>query len=319
MLRAMRATLIALLFFALPAQAADFNGRWEANLHRGTSELQLNFFNERGGMQGFGAPISALTGITAAQIASSTPVHVTFQLPAAAGTFEFRGTFVDSKGSGDYRFVPNARYRDDMRALGYTDLEERTLFLHAMSRLTPEWIRELQAMGYAPAKKELDTIAIFEITPAYVREMNAAGFRDLSIRDLQQLRIGDIDAIRLREYKELGLTNLTAQSVAKLGIHDVTPAFVRELRAAGYADLTPAQLVKLSIGDITADDIRAYRELGYENIPFAELAQLGIHEVTPEYIRALAKLGYTDIPVRTLIKMKIHDLTPEFIESMRKK
>ena len=312
--------IVASLFLSLAIQmqaAAPRSGMWSAT-QRGR-DLHLNLYEggRRGGQHGFSVPIALLTGLDEQQIASPALTNVAFSLRRAAGTIEFTGSFEASKGSGHYTFTPSETFVREMRELGYTDFSDSTLFLYTTTGFTPAWIRELHSMGYRPARKDLDEIAIFRVTPDFVREMASAGFPKLSFHDLVQLRIGNVDADRVREYKALGFTSLSASSVANLGIMQVTPAYIREMADAGYKGLTASQYTNLRIGQISAEDVRAYRSLGYDDIPAGQLGDMGIHGVTPTFIRDLAKAGYRDLSVAKLIEMKIFGVTPQFIESLR--
>jgi hypothetical protein len=213
------AALAVTIVFGIAAEAlavAAISGTWRAAQERG-GEMQLNLFGgERGGQSGFNVRIASLTGIDEAQIASKERRQVVFQLDRPAGTIEFLGSFRESRGSGQYIFAPSDAFVRDMQALGYERFSDGTLFLYTIADFSPASIRELLAMGYAPARKDLDDIAIFKITPAYVRALAQAGYTKLPLRKLVEMKI-----------------------------FGVTPEYIESLRQAGYANIPVQKLLQL--------------------------------------------------------------------------
>jgi L,D-transpeptidase catalytic domain len=296
---------VALLSMPISSVAAGVSGTWSAK-QRPSGEVQFNFYESGSRSQnGFNVPLSELTGIDAQQMNAAQPATVSFALRRPAGTIDMRGVFEQGEGSGFYTFSPNDSFITAMRDLGYRDLDDRRLFLFATTELTPEWVRDIRALGYTPTRDDLEEIAIFKVTPQYVREIRAEGFPSVTIQDLVQLRIGKIDAARIAEYRALGLKDVSADAIGELGIMKVTPDYIREIAAAGYPSLSPSELTELRIGRISAEVIRDYRALGYTNVPASQLGEAGIQHVTPEFIRSLANLGYRNIPLSQLTEMRI--------------
>lgn len=189
--------------------------------------------------------------------------NVSFQLVRDAGTVDCTGTFVNGKGSGTFRFTPNAGYLEAMRIRGFDfsrpskhgDGDDR-LFTAALLNVTTALADDIRTNFPDSDTDDLFKAAIFKVDSRFMAEMKATGFPNLDMQDLVKARIFKIDADYVRQVHEMGFDNKEFESLVKFRIFKVTPEFLSQLRAEGFNNLEPEQVVKFRIFKIDTDFIR---------------------------------------------------------------
>jgi len=237
------------------------------------NRLYLSFERrtERGGRSQMGSnyDYSELQGLTREQAERGGAVR--FSLVREAGTIECEGSFQNGKGSGTFRFTPNAGFVSAMKARGF-DFEkddgrmfgddrdherENRLFAAATLNVTTALADDLLSADFGKLETEdLFKAAIFKVNSKFMREMKESGFPGLGMEELVKARIFKIDANFVREAARMGFDKEPFESLVKMRIFKVTPAFVAEVRGEGLNDLTVEDLVKMKIFKIDAEYIR---------------------------------------------------------------
>lgn len=251
--------LSAMTAGALPAQ---LEGTWTAG-PRDDGRVQLTV-NVDASNWSSGFARADLRGLTDAQLASPTPVPAAFRIVREAGTFEMEGTFREGRGSGHFRFVPDPAFTRALAALGVqgtsgaTDRERMNL---ALAGTTVAMVGDFMALGFGSlSMRDVFELSIHGITPEYVREMRALGLAETNtVRGITQLKIHRVTREYVRALEALGYRGLDRRQLLQMGIHGVTPAFIRELREAGFGDLAPETLVRMRIHGIDASYVRGNR------------------------------------------------------------
>jgi hypothetical protein len=204
-----RSTIAAVLFLGAAATAgAAIHGAWTASAWEEKSGfLQLNL-SRRHSNWGHTTDTSALSGLSAAHINSTTSSPVSFEMRRDAGIIRFEGMFRNGDGAGPFDFAPNRAYLDTLRSLGVAlesaDDEETSLFRLAMHDVSSAFIREIQALGYRGAAEfrgyrdlPMDNYVRFRIhgvTPELVDALRSLGYDKIAADDLVRMRIHGIDA-----------------------------------------------------------------------------------------------------------------------------
>jgi hypothetical protein len=233
-------------------------------------KLYLSFERrtERGGRSQMGSDYdySELQGLSREQARAGGPVR--FSLAREAGTIECEGSFGGGRGSGAFRFTPNAGFVSSMKARGF-DFEKDTstfnddrdhenrLFAAATLNVTTALADDLLSADFG--KLDVDDLfkaAIFKVDSKFMREMKESGFPNLTFEDLVKARIFKIDAGFVREAARMGFDKEPFESLVKMRIFKVTPEFVAEVKGEGLTDLSVEDLVKMKIFKIDADFIR---------------------------------------------------------------
>ena len=238
-----------------------------------------------------------------------------FRLERDAGTFTFEGTFRAGRGSGDFRFVPDSRYPERVRALGVPlDAGQRNvsrrLYDLALFDVSLDFIRSMQAVGCDEPLDRYVEFRIFAVDPAYVRDMESVGFAHLTGSKLVETKIHGATPDDIREMRAQG-KDLPLDGYIESRIFQITPEFAAEIAKAGYPDLTHERLVEFRIQGVTPAYIADLRELGYTRLPAAKLVEMRIQGVTPEFIRRVEKAGHHHVPADRLIQMRIFHVAPE--------
>jgi hypothetical protein len=150
------------------------------------NRLYLSFERrtERGGRSNMGSnyDYSELQGLTREQAERGGAVR--FSLVREAGTIECEGSFTNGKGSGTFRFTPNAGFVSAMKARGF-DFEkedgrmfgddrdrENRLFAAATLNVTTALADDLLSADFGKLETEdLFKAAIFKVNSKFMREM----------------------------------------------------------------------------------------------------------------------------------------------------
>ncbi|MGD9560700.1 MAG: hypothetical protein AB7F88_01280 [Pyrinomonadaceae bacterium] len=262
----------------------QITGEWSATAKKG-DKIQLNFErkSEHGRNQhGSSFDISELQGLNPADTANG---RVSFRLAREAGTIECEGTFVNGRGSGTFRFVPDMGFVDAIRGRGFDmqtgqwkngsgqDTLEDRLFLAATLNITTALADDLRSANFPNLDfGDLVKASIFKIDGKFMSEMKATGFPNLGMEDLVKARIFKIDSEFVRRTREMGFGTESFENLVKFSIFKVTPEFLSELRTEGLNDLTSEDVVKLRIFKIDAAYVREARA-AEPNITVEQLVQ----------------------------------------------
>jgi hypothetical protein len=248
-------------------------GEWTAEARKDRAEkIQLNFERrtEKGGKNQHGSSYeyADLQGLTRADAENG---RVTFRLVREAGTIECEGTFVNGRGAGTFRFIPNTSFADAMRSRGFDfaaqsgknghhDSMEERLFAATTLGVTVALADDLKSANFPNLDVgDLFKAAIFKIDGKFMAEMKATGFPNLGMEDLVKARIFKIDAEFVRKTREMGFGTNDFENLVKFSIFKVTPEFLNELKAEGLTDLSSEDVVKLRIFKIDAAYVREAR------------------------------------------------------------
>jgi len=250
------------------------NGAWTATVQKEGSRINLSFerHSDKGGRNQTGQTFdfADLQGLSREQAVNGGPVS--FSLVREAGRIDCEGTFQNGKGSGTFRFTPNAAFISAMKSRGFDFSESRNgndedrtedrLFAATALNVTTALADDLASAGFANLKTEdLFKAAIFHVDSKFMREMKASGF-NLSMEDLVKARIFKIDPEFVKQVAQMGFEKEPFESLVKMQIFKVTPEFIAEMRNEGLANLQIEDLVKLRIFKIDADFIRQAKSEG---------------------------------------------------------
>jgi len=87
----------------------------------------------------------------------------------------------------------DAAYVHAMAADGYPELAAEKLTSMKAVGVTPEKVKAVRAMGFSPTEEELIQMSVFKIDAPFVERMKARGFKNLTIRQLVQIKIFKLD------------------------------------------------------------------------------------------------------------------------------
>jgi beta-lactamase regulating signal transducer with metallopeptidase domain len=323
-------------------------GDWRIRARRNDGRLDIKMETFEGDYQlGFTVKMADLVGLT--QNDFTGDYHpVRFEYVLDPGTVVFEGEVGNNRGDGEFQFVPNPEFVEDLKARGIRadKVDAEGLFALAIHDVSIDYIDKMAALGMDNLTlDDLVSLSIHDVSPTYLADFQALGLTDLTVDDLiqfsihdvepdfvkecgelgysgmtpevlVQLSIHDVDIPFIQEMKELGLKDLPFDELVQFSIHDVDPAFVRDCQEIGFRNITPDELVQLSIHDVDISFVEELHELGLDDIDLDELVQFAIHDVDPNFIRACGELGYPDLRADELIQMSIHDIDVRFVEEL---
>ena len=253
--------------FPVEAQSS-FNGTWKASISKENSKLNLQMQRDREqdrkSNMGSDFAFSDLQGLTQEQATNGGPAN--FSLVREAGRIDFEGSFQNGKGSGTFRFTPNAAFISAMKSRGYNfdDTQDSDghhgddrAFAATVLNVTTALADDLNSAGFDKlGVHDLFKAAIFKIDSQFAREMKASGFQNLGMEELVKARIFKIDANFVRQAAQMGFDKEPFESLVKMQIFKVTPEFISEVRNEGLTNLQVEDVVKLRIFKIDAQFIR---------------------------------------------------------------
>ncbi len=149
-------------------------------------------------------------------------------------------------------FDVTPEYVDEMRSLGFKDIDNEELVESKIHGVTPKYVREMRARGWNLTLDEYQSSRIHGATPEYAEEIAKLGYAGLDHRDLVSFRIHGVTAEYIRELRELGYDKVPARKLAEMRIHGVTAQYIRDLKAAGYSGVPVQKLISMRIAGLDA-------------------------------------------------------------------
>jgi len=167
------------------------------------------------------APVIAMPIVSHVHVAPlarmAFPVHLARLEAPAAAERRTRESVSENTSAEQH-----GSYIEGLQSAGLKDLTVDEIIALKIHGVTPDYIRELRAVGIEANSPELVALKIHEVTPEYVRSLAAAGLGNLHVRDYLMAKI-----------------------------QGITPEFIQGIRSHGFKDLTLRQLIALKMADIS--------------------------------------------------------------------
>ena len=203
-------------------------------------------------------------------------------------------------------------YVRQMHALGL-DLDVDKLIAMRVQGITPEYISDMRAAGLKPSVDQLIAMKVQGVTLEYVRGMHDLGFQP-DADTLVGMRVQGVTPDYIRDMRAIGLKPSADQSIA-MKIQGVTPEYVRGMHDLGF-QLDPDALVGMRVQGVTPEYVKEMRALGLK-LTAEQLVAMRVQGVTPDYVKALQAAGLKNLSGDDYIAAKIQGITPEFLEKAR--
>ena len=265
---------------ALASESND--GRWtmQPSERPGMVQFSLQSSRAHGFMNISDWPTKDFSGLDLAQ-------DTQFTLTRDAGRFEFGGTLRDSAGAGSFKFIPDARYAQEMKTLGFNVAEGNQIHF-----------------------------AVHDVSLSFARDMKNANPQGLDADKLMAFRIHGVSRKFIDDLRSAGLNERDSDQLVAFRIHNVTPELVQSVRSAGYTPDSES-LVAMRIHGATPEYMDALKKRGYNDVPMDQLIAFRIHGVTPDFIGEVQKLGFEHPRPQELVDMRIHGVTPQYIAELQ--
>ena len=243
--------VVCALLGAFIVKAADSrNGNWTIQHADKADEVDLALIeHHHGGNSNHETNIhsSELKGL---DLLKSGKQDVRFTIARDAGRFECEGYVNDGEGAGVYHFFAEAKYAQEMKSIGFDDIDSDKQFSMALMDVSVAFAKEMKAERLTGLDTDkLVAFRIFNVNAEFVEALRKEGMDIRSSDNLVAFRIHGVSPEMVRALHQSGYQPSEDELVA-MRIHGVTPEFVSNLRARGMKDLTIDQLVNLRIHGI---------------------------------------------------------------------
>jgi hypothetical protein len=234
-----------------------------------------------------------------------------FEYVEDAGSLACTGRFSWTGGSGDYTFVPNPQFADEMHKLGYMAPDRDQQFSMMIMGVTLDFARGVKDAGLRASTEQLIDLRAHGVTMEYIAEARRGGYQNFLAQDFIEMRDHGVRSDFLRDLKTYGY-NLDARGIVMLRDHGVNTEFIRDLKQAGY-DLPAREITELRDHGVSTEYLRELRDNGLR--PKAgELTQLRDHGVTPEFLKGIHDAGYDKLDADEIVQLRDHGVEAKFAQ-----
>jgi len=202
---------------------------------------------------------------------------------------------------------------EQMRDAGLRDLTVDQLIALKLQGVTPDYVRQMRALGLNLNAEEVIQMRVQGVTPEYVKEMRAMGLK-FSAEQLVGMKVQGLTPEYVREMHELGFQP-DADTLVGMRVQGVTPEYVREMHDLGFQPDADT-LVGMRVQGVTPEYVKEMRATGLK-LTAAQLVAMRVQGVTPEYVKALQAAGLRNLASEDYIAAKVQGITPEFVEKAR--
>lgn len=234
-----------------------------------------------------------------------------FEYVQDAGSLACTGRFSWGGGSGDYTFVPNPDFGNQLRQLGYIPPDREQQFSMLMMDVNLQFARGVNDAGLHASIDQLIDLRAHGVSIEFLAEARRSGYQNFSVRDFIDLRDHGVRSEFLRDLKAYGY-NLDARGITSLRDHGVTTEFMRDLKQAGY-NLPAREIADLRDHGVSSEYMRELKDYGLR--PEArELTTLRDHGVTPEFLKGMKDAGYEQLASDEMIQLRDHGVDTKFAQ-----
>ena len=200
---------------------------------------------------------------------------------------------------------------EQMRAAGLKDLTVDQAIALKVQGVTPDYVRQMHALGFSLDAEELVALKVQGVTPQYVQEMRATGLK-LTADHLVGMKVQGLTPEYVHEMQGLGL-DLDADALVGMRVQGVNPEYIKAMRATGLK-VTADQLVGMKVQGVTPEYVREMSGLGLQ-VDADTLVGMRVQGVTPEYVKEMRGTGLK-LNADQLVGMKVQGVTPEYMREM---
>lgn len=164
-----------------------------------------------------------------------------------------------------------ASFIDQMKSVGFDNLDVDQLIALRVHDVTPDWVRAMRTTGFEIDADQAIAMKSQNVTPEFVAQMRALGFKP-DADDIVAMKVHDISPGFVKAMRDMGM-NPDADQIIALKVHDITPEFRRSMEAAGYK-LDTDELIAAKVMDVTPEFIASVRAHGFKDLSMDQLIHL---------------------------------------------
>lgn len=258
----------------------------------------------------------------------------TFTLTREAGTMEFKGKFEGDKGMGEYKFLPNKNYSDEMRKEGIDVAADRDVMVFFLVNVKRSYVQMLKQKGYTDLDKDkLIPLAALDVSEAYITSIQQAGFKNIDLDNLVPFKALNVDKAYIDEIRNAGYKNVTPDKIITFKAQGIDGKYIADFRNSSKAgtidkqdedddaednndknhnknpDLNKNKNQHLNSNKNDHKNKSADKHDDDDVIAFKAM------NIDAAFVNSFKEVGYNDLSNSDLISMKAIGVTPEFIKS----
>src|SRR6266571_2915555 len=255
------------------------SGDWTIRRSDVQGKVEFSMMDSRGGHHFHYSsdwPASEFSGL---DFAKSGRQEVHFTIARDAGKFECEGFLHDGEGVGLFHFLPDAKYPQEMKSLGFEKIDGDKQFAMAIHDVNLKFAREIKAENLQGLDTDkLIAFRIHGVRPEMIRTLRQAGYEPDADK-LIVMRIHGATPEWVEQLKKCGYEHVDLDKLIAFRIHGVSPEFIGQLQKLGYAHPEPDQLIAMRIHGVTPDFITGLKSRGMKNLTVDQLVSLRIHGI----------------------------------------
>ena len=203
-------------------------------------------------------------------------------------------------------------YIDRMKAQGLDNLTADQLIALKIQGVTPEYVKEVKALGLHPSLDELIAMRVQGADPHYIADMRATGV-NANLDQIIAMRIQGVTPEYVKDMRGAGVNGDASQFIG-MRVQGLTPEYIEQMKAAGVnADVN--QLIGMKVQGLTPDYVKEMKAAGF-NADANQLIGMRVQGVTPEYVRDMRAVGVNG-DANQYIGMRVQGLTPDYVKGMK--
>ncbi|MEO8763530.1 MAG: M56 family metallopeptidase [Ginsengibacter sp.] len=253
-----------------------------------------------------------------------------FSLKREAGTIEFTGKFDGDKGMGQYKFISDNNYNDDMHKEGIDVTGDKDIMVFFLVNLKRSYVPMLKKNGYTqPDKDKLIPLAALDVSEDYIKSIKEAGFPDISLDDLVPFKALNVDKAYINEIRNSGYKDITPEKIITFKAQGIDGKYIADFRDSDKtrADINTMNTVRQHVddnsnktGDVTADKNKndeVYVMGKKKDKDEDDIIAFKALKIDHAFINSFKEIGYNDLSNSDLISFKALNVTPEYAITFR--
>lgn len=265
-----------------------------------------------------------IAGLTGAKGDAVPPLA----LRRGAGTMTFTGKPLGPKASGDVRFVADAEFVRQAKAIFGVDATAAQTLASFVWNLQADYARSMRESGAAKTLDDALALQMNGVSADYARKLREGG-GDLSVGDIVRVTRSGIGAdfvVSLHRPPPAPKKPDSAKAavaapprsysideIIELNRHGISVQQVDALREAGYS-LPAEEIIKFNRHGISNDYAKKLHEAGLQ-YSIDDLIELNRHGIGTDYILKMRKSGY-DLSVEDMIELNRHGITTDYMAAL---
>lgn len=266
----------------------------------------------------------------------------TFTLTREAGVMEFKGKFEGDKGMGDYKFVPNKNYSDDMKKEGIDISKDDDIMVFFFVNVKRSYVQMLKKNGYTDLDKDkLIPLAALDVNEGYIASIKQAGFTNIDLDNLVPFKALNIDKAYIDEIRKAGYKNVTPDKIITFKAQGIDGKYIADFRNSARLEMNDnknEEKERIEARERNEDKERNEdREMDEhktdknnshdkkrnhdadkdDDNDDDDIIAFKAMDIDNTFINSFKAVGYNNLSNEDLISMKALGVTPEYVKSFK--